>query len=313
MVQFRVIIPTYNAEKHLLALLPALRMQNFSPRDMLIVDSSSMDKTVALCREFGAEVIIIPQSTFDHGGTRRMAAEKCRKAPFIVMMTQDAIPTPNAFDRLLQAFQDEKVGMAFGRQQPRVKAAAIERHARMVNYPKDSSYVRQFDDREAYGVKTVFSSNSFAAYRTSALMEVGGFPEESFFGEDQITAGRLLMAGWHLAYVSDAEVIHSHEYGLLDDFRRYFDIGVFHSRNPWLLENFGRAEGEGLKFVKSEFKFLLRHEPNSIPSAFLRTLLKYAGYRLGMLESRLPPKIKSRLSMASYYWLRPVNGADNKS
>ncbi|MDB5970496.1 MAG: glycosyl transferase family 2 [Hydrocarboniphaga sp.] len=302
MVRYRVIVPTYQAEKHMSALLPALEAQGLDPERVLVIDSSSKDGTVARFREFGAQVLVIPQSEFNHGGTRRMAVERYPDAEFFVLLTQDAIPIPGALDRLLAVFDRPEVGIAYGRQRPRPQARGIERHARLFNYPADASQLRGFEDRAKYGVKTTFCSNSFSAYRTTALAAVGNFPQESFFGEDQIVAGRMLMAGWQVAYVSEAEAVHSHCYRVSDDFKRYFDIGVFHSRNRWLLESFGKAEGEGLKFVKSELKYLMQHEPTAILSACFRTLLKYAGYRLGMIEQHIPSKVKEFSSMAPYYW-----------
>lgn len=302
MPRYRVIIPTYQAGRHLDALLPALQAQSVPPQDVLVIDSSSSDGTAARFQQFGAKVVVIPQSEFNHGGTRRMAVQLCEDADFLVAITQDAIPEPGAFEQLLSSFEDPAIGMAYGRQLPRPQARGIERHARLVNYPGQSSAVRAYEDRARYGVKTTFSSNSFAAYRRMALLEVGNFPEECFFGEDQVTAAKLLMAGWKLAYASEAMAIHSHNYTAVDDFRRYFDIGVFHSRNRWLLESFGKAEGEGLRFVKSEINYLLRNEPLLIPSAIVRTLLKYAGYRIGMLEKNLSTTIKKSLSTAPYYW-----------
>ena len=88
----------------------------------------------------------------------------------------------------------------------------------------------------------------------------------------------------------------------MEEFRRYFDIGVLHHREHWLLERFGKAEGEGLRFVKSELGYLLKHGPASIPSAIARTGLKYAGYRLGRMEGHLPASIKPALSMHRGYW-----------
>ena len=67
----RVIIPTYNAEPFLNDLLPALARQSIAPECITVVDSSSSDRTAALCEDFGAEVIVIEQSEFNHGGTRR--------------------------------------------------------------------------------------------------------------------------------------------------------------------------------------------------------------------------------------------------
>lgn len=299
---YRVIIPTYQAQPHLATLLPALKDQGLDPRSVLVIDSSSRDGTANAFREFGAEVLVIPQSEFNHGGTRRKAVSLCDDSQLLILLTQDAIPSPGAFERLLHAFNDETVGLAYGRQLPRQQARAIERHARLLNYPTEPAQIRSFADRAAYGVKTTFCSNSFAAYRHDALQAVGNFPEDAFFAEDQITAGRMLKAGWKLAYVPEATAVHSHGYGPLDDFRRYFDVGVFHARNPWLLETFGAAEGEGLKFVRSEIGYLLREEPLSVVSACLRTVLKYAGYRAGRFERWMAPWAKARLSMAPHYW-----------
>lgn len=115
-------------------------------------------------------------------------------------------------------------------------------------------------------------------------------------------AARLLLAGKSIRYQADACVYHSHDYTPIEEFQRYFDIGVFHAREHWLLNAFGGPNGEGLRFVKSELKFLLRRAPWLIPSALVRTGLKLAGYRLGRSESHLPQKLKKHLSMFKTYW-----------
>lgn len=71
-------------------------------------------------------------------------------------------------------------------------------------------------------------------------------------------AAKMLKCGWKVAYCANATVYHSHNYSLLDEFRRYFDIGVFNAREPWVLAEFGVAESEGVKFIRSEFLFLFR-------------------------------------------------------
>ncbi len=297
-----IVIPTLNAAPHLPALLPALARQGIAPERYLVIDSQSTDDTREAFRSFGATVVEIDRSTFNHGGTRQRAVEMRPDADVIVMMTQDAIPQrDDAIMRLVDAFSDPQVGVAYGRQLPRTVARGIERHARLMNYPPQSA-VRGFQDREQTGVKTVFCSDSFAAYRRSALHSVGGFPEDAFFAEDQLVAGRMLIDGWRIAYRGDAEVTHSHGYTLVEEFRRYFDVGVFHGRNRWLIEAFGAAEGEGLRFIKSEIAYLARHDPFQLPSAIVRTFAKYAGYKMGSREARLSTRWKRRLSMQPFYW-----------
>lgn len=298
----RVVIPTYQAGAYCAALQQALAEQGIAPRQVLVIDSSSRDGTAASFRRWGAQVEVIPTAQFNHGGTRRWASELAKPSEYLVFLTQDAIPArADALSELVAVFADARVGMAYGRQLPRPAAREIERHARLVNYP-DAGETRTLEDRRRLGIKTVFSSDSFAAYRRAALEAVGGFPEDAAFGEDQIVAGMMLRSGWSLAYVAAAQVTHSHGYSIAQEFKRYFDVGLFHAQNRWLLETFGAAEGEGLKFVRSEAAHLLRHEPWAIPSAIVRTLAKYCGYRMGRLGSRWSPGLKSRLSHSPHYW-----------
>ncbi len=299
-----VVIPTLNAGPYLTSLLPALARQGL-PRDRyLVIDSQSTDGSPDAFREFGATVVEIDRSSFNHGGTRQRAVEMVPQAAVVVMMTQDAIPQSDDTIRLLvSAFADPRIGMAYGRQLPRPVARGIERHARLLNYPAQSE-VRSMKNRKTMGVKTVFCSDSFAAYRPNALKEAGGFPEDAFFAEDQLVAGQMLLKGWHMAYRGDAEVTHSHGYSIIEEFRRYFDVGVFHGRNSWLIDNFGSAEGEGLKFIRSEMTYLMRNDPAQLPSAFIRTFAKYAGYKIGSREAHLPDAWKVRLSMQPFYWRR---------
>jgi len=294
-------VPTLNAGEMWGGWLAAWSAQRIRPHT-LVIDSGSTDATQALAAAAGLHVHTIPRAEFNHGGTRQKAVGMLEHAEFVVFLTQDAIlATPHAIANLLAAFADPAVGAVCGRQLPHHDAGPIGAHARLFNYAEDSP-VRSAADIPALGIKTAFLSNSFAAYRKSALLSVGGFPRDVIFGEDMCVAARMILSGWKVAYRADAEVHHSHDYGMLQEFRRYFDIGVMHVREPWLLEKLGKPEGEGLRFVRSETAYLWRHAPHLLPSAWLRNLLKLAGYRLGKAESRLPRWLKRRLGMLRGYW-----------
>lgn len=299
-----VVIPTLNAEPYFPRLVDGLRAQAITPDQVLVIDSESTDRTRDVLADYGARVVTYPRRLFNHGGTRAHAISLVPDADYIVMMTQDAIPADgHTIERLVACFADQTVGMAYGRQLPRPDTGAVERFSRLFNYPEQSE-VRSLADSERLGVKTTFCSNSFAAYRRTAYEEAGGFPLDAFFAEDQITAGRMLLAGWKLVYAADARVFHSHGYSIREEFSRYFDVGVFHRRNGWLRDKFGTAEGEGLRYLRNELAYLWQCERSAIPSSGVRTLAKYAGYRLGLLEARLSNRIKARLSMQPGYWRR---------
>jgi rhamnosyltransferase len=222
----------------------------------------------------------------------------------VIFLTQDAIlASVDALENIVNCFSDESIAAVCGRQLPRRDAGDIEAHARLYNYP-DQSSIRSYEDRGRYGLKTAFISNSFAAYRRSSLMQVGGFPDDVIFGEDMYVATRMLEAGYRIAYCVEACVYHSHAYSIMQEFRRYFDMGVFHAREPWIRQSLGGAENEGIKFVRSEVAYLLRTRPWLIPAGLFRTLCRYAGFRLGLTEQILPVSIKRQLVMNKNYFTK---------
>jgi rhamnosyltransferase len=304
--QVAIVIPTYNARKFWTRLSGGLRLQGIPPSQVLIVDSSSEDGTPELARAEGYEVVGIDRRDFNHGGTRQSAINWVPWASVVVYLTQDAtLATPESLDLLLSAFEDEDVAAAYGRQLPRPGAGPIEAHARHFNYPAQSD-VRDFESRHTLGIKATFLSNSFAAYRVNALLEVGGFPSDVIMSEDALVTGKLLLAGWKTAYVAEAQVYHSHAFTIAEEFRRYFDIGVCHRREAWLRDRFGKASGEGGRFVVSELAYLGARYPYLVPLALLRTTSKALGYQLGLRQGLLGRYWSKRLSLHKSFWDRGV-------
>lgn len=268
----------------------------------LVVDSSSSDDTLALATRDGFETLVIPRDEFDHGATRQLAAEALGDVDILVYLTQDAmVLRPDALARLLEAFEDPRVALAYGRQVPRSTAGFFEAFPREFNYPI-GSFTRSLDDREVHGVKTVFCSNSFAAYRRNTLMAVGGFPRRLIMAEDQQVAAKLLAAGHKLAYRADAVVEHSHAYTAWTEMRRYFDVGVFHSREGWILDLLGAATRQGRGYAVAEFLAAIRRSPMLGVRSLLRSGAKLTGYRLGLSERIVPLAIKRRLSLHRHFW-----------
>lgn len=278
---FALVVPTLNAGAGWADWLAALQSQDLAPSSTLVVDSASTDNTVAQARAAGLTVVGIRRQDFGHGKTRQWAVEQLDPAiSRVVMMTHDAVlARPDALRTLLAAFDDPHVGAAFGRQLPAANATPLAAHARLFNYPAQSA---QTSLSQGHGIKRAFLSNSFAAYRRSALEAVGGFPLAAQFSEDMYVGAKLILAGWTLAYQADATVWHSHNFSLREEWQRYRSIGLFHQQNPWIQAELGRAEGEGLRFVRSESAYLLRHAPHRLPEAWLRTAIKWHGYRTGL-------------------------------
>ena len=284
-MNYGLIIPTLNAGEQFQTLLEQISTQSL-PTKKLIVDSESTDGTADLAKSFGLEVLSIPRKTFNHGATRQLALEKILPLDVIIFLTQDVLlHDDESLARLVEVFsEDSTVGMSYGRQLPHADATNEAAILRAFNYPPESQ-LRSFDDRKIYGLKTAFASNSFAAYRVSALQSVGGFPSKVPLCEDMYVAAKMLLDGWKIFYAAEAQVYHSHNYTAAQEFRRYVQIGKFHAQESWIRETFGSAEGAGKKFVLMKLSLLAKKNPLDCVGAIFRDAAKFLGYRIGRLTA----------------------------
>ncbi len=296
-------IPTYNAGPLWTEWIVAYKKQSLEAHQVIVIDSSSTDDTAVLARQAGFIVHSIPQAEFNHGGTRNLGAKfASTDTDILVFLTQDALlANEHSLDNLVQVFNNPEVAAAYGRQLPHQNASSAAAHARLFNYPVNSS-IKDKKDIPQLGIKTAFISNSFAAYRQTVFTQLNGFPNDTILAEDMYLSAQIILAGYKVAYCAEACVYHSHNYSLKEEFQRYFDTGVFQQQQSWIQEQFGKADGEGKKFVMSEFRFLIKHNPLALPRACISTLLKLLGFKLGLRWNKLPMSIVKKLSMHKSYW-----------
>ncbi len=301
--RFALIVPTLNGGPVYRKLLEEFRRQTCLPDCFIVVDSGSSDGTLEASRDAGARVISIRPEDFNHGATRMQALDHVDAGIDLVMyLTQDAVPAdPESFERLVAVFADPRLGAAFGRQLPRDGASRVEAFSRAANYGEVPYRV----DLAAPGKRRFEESrfsNSFSMYRIAALREAGGFPGDIILGEDVLAHVAILSRGWATEYVPAATVRHSHNYSVVEEFRRYFDIGVMHHRAQATLAMFGRPHGKGRQYLLEEARFAMRISLREGFVSVVRSCAKFFGYRLGLMEAALPRFLKRQLSMHWRFW-----------
>lgn len=252
-----VIIPTLNASGYIDNLITRLNSQTIKPNEIVVVDSQSDDDTVERCRRYdNVRIIEILRKDFDHGGTRDMALRTC-DSDFVLFTTQDAVPNNEKYiENLLKPFDDEDVVIASGRQIAREDAWPMEKLVREFNYPA-VSHVRSKADLQEYGIKTYFFSDVCAAYRKNIYEKLGGFEHPIKTNEDMFYAARVIEKGYKIAYAAEAEVIHSHNFTLKEQYKRNVIIGTEIERHKELL-NCVSTDAEGMKLVKYVVPRLLK-------------------------------------------------------
>ncbi|MBW5445893.1 glycosyltransferase [Cohnella sp. CFH 77786] len=292
-----VIIPTYNAGPETETLLKSLWNQTLPPHEIIVIDSSSTDGTAERARKNGAKVYVIDQSDFDHGGTRNYAVTMA-SGEILVFMTQDAVPN---HERMLEELtkpllENPKIGCAYGRQIAKSDANVLERLSRLHNYP-EHSYLKDQNNIPRMGIKTFFCSNVCSAIRKDTFIQLGRFPEPVIFNEDLFFAAKCVLSGYAVAYVAEAEVLHSHNYSLKQQFKRYFDNGVSMRMNEWIYP-FSSVGREGSHLLKMQFRKLMRSRAwNWIPALLVDSAAKFIGYQLGKNYRKLPQFLTMRFSM----------------
>lgn len=294
-----IAVLTINAEKHLRNCLTPFKNSSLNPK-LLVVDSSSRDGTVLIARKLGADVVQIEQSEFNHGQTRELA-RKHLGTDIVVFLTPDAYALDSSvLEKLIQPLVEGKASISYARQIPHEGANFFESFPRNFNYPPISE-IRCIADTRRYGPYTYFCSDSCAAYKNSALDEIGGF-KRVLLGEDTLAAAELIKNGHKIAYVAEAVVRHSHCYNLSQEFFRYFDTGLMRKEYQNILNCEEGDRARGKEYIRQMFSYLRQNKPHLIPYACCHVLAKALGYRLGEASINAPTWWKKSLSSQKYYW-----------
>lgn len=302
-----LVIPVYKPGVEFVQLLSKINSQSYPVRKIILMNTEEKYwEEFAIehkeIRDFkNLEVHHLSKTEFDHGNTRNQGISYS-DAEYILLMTQDALPE-NEFlvERLYNAFENPKVAVAYGRQLPREECLEAEKFTRSFNYPEESK-LKSKDDIETIGIKAFFCSNVCAMYKREVFDKLGGFTKRTIFNEDMIFAGNAIKENYLIAYVAEARVIHSHNYGNMEQFHRNFDLGVSQKEHPEVFDGI-KSESEGIRLVKKTVAHLWKNKRKlQIFPMIVQSGFKFIGYRLGKNYTKLSKNFVIKCSMNKSYW-----------
>lgn len=303
-----VIIPVYKPNETLSRLLKRLGKQSYPIKKIIVINTEkSYWKDGEYDHMENLEVHHVTKEEFDHGGTRNQGAGYSN-ADVMVFMTDDAVPADRHLIGALVKGLDqtgehgEPVVQAYARQLPNPDCGLAEQYTRSFNYP-DQSRVKTKADLPELGIKTFFASNVCCAYDREVYMKNGGFTKRTIFNEDMIYAGNAVRhRGQAVAYVAEAKVYHSHNYGCMTQFHRNFDLAVSQAEHPEVFEGI-RSESEGIRLVKKTCSWLAKQKKYwLIPGVIIKSGFKYLGYLMGKRYTSLPKWLILKCTMNQAYW-----------
>jgi glycosyltransferase involved in cell wall biosynthesis len=310
-----VAIPVLNGARYLEEVLTAVRAQELPDGielEILVIDSGSSDGSLSIAERHGARIHKIPKSEFSHGGTRNLAM-KIARGDHVAFITQDATPAHERWLRsLLEGFERaDDVALVFGPHEPRPDAShmikcEMERHFAL--WPDGD--VQRLDrspqglvDYRAYPGKISFFSDVNGCVARWAWEKIPY--REVPYAEDQLLGREMIEAGFSKVYMSDAAVLHSHDYPPGQFLRRYFDEframrevlghrepwGI--KRTPWAVRGLSGADKRWLRARGVHGKDLVRPLSRSV----LHHTIRMTGAIVGSRADRLPSALRGKLSL----------------
>lgn len=203
MDKISIIIRCYNEETHIGRLLNGIvqqRLFNEDKVEIILVDSGSTDMTVAIASRYPVKILTIKPEEFTFGRSLNIG---CASATGEVLVMASAHVYPlydDWLDNLLAPFNNEKVGLSYGRQVGNNQTKFSEHQIFAQWFPSESNFMQLHP----------FCNNANAAIRKS-LWENYQYDETLTGLEDIEMAKRILDDSFQLAYAADAEIVHIHE------------------------------------------------------------------------------------------------------
>jgi GT2 family glycosyltransferase len=229
-----IILPVKNGEAKLRNLLPAILGQKTRDYvEIVAVDSASSDGSVELLKQANATIISIDPRSFNHGLTRNLATTYASGSIF-VFLNQSTLPADEQWlANLIRPFADDpSLAAVCGRVLPRPDADLLT--TREINTNVNASTERMITEITDWNLYQTLRPHIIRAlvnfHTLSAAIRADVFRKipfrEANFAEDLIWGKEALEAGLRIQFEPSSLAFHSHNYSVLDIFRRNFDDGV---------------------------------------------------------------------------------------
>ena len=258
------IIRTLNEGKYLEPLLTEIRRQDYSPYEIVVVDSGSFDSTLSIAEKYADKIIKIKQEDFTFGyainhGIKNSSGE------LICILSAHTRPTGNNWmSSMVSGFSAENPGceiaMVYGRQ------VGLD----VSNYSEKKDFSRQFGLVFIEQRKPNYFCNNANSMIRKDLWEKHPF-DESLSGLEDIEWSKYWMdQGYQIIYQPKAEIYHIHTESPSQIRRRFWreavaarSIGVlpiYKIVKDYLLQYFLLAFEVFQILLKSEHKRALLNE-----------------------------------------------------
>ncbi len=193
-----VLIPAYNEEASIADTVRSVQRQTVAAVEIIVIDDCSKDRTGEIARRLGATVVR-PEKNQGSKATALNYGITFVRSELVLTIDADTTLADDAIEKLLPAMADEKTGAASGFVVPRNVRTLWER-GRYIEYLYAFAFYKPIQD---YYRKPLIASGCFAIYRTSDVVQLGGWSHRTV-GEDMDLTWTLYEHGKQVRYAADA-------------------------------------------------------------------------------------------------------------
>ncbi|MDD5749526.1 MAG: glycosyltransferase family 2 protein [Patescibacteria group bacterium] len=307
---------SYNGERYLPWLLQSIKAQTFSDWELLVLDNASVDKSVALVKEYCPQARIITQKSnlgFARGHNLLL---NWSDSEYVLVLNQDVILDEDYLARLVDFMdKNKKAGSVAGKLlywdfEAGKKSQQIDSFGIKIDRRRQASDLHQGEEDFALENREVFAVSAAAALYRRQSLEMAAYSfadshreyfDEDFFAykEDVDLGWRLRLLGWQSWLVAAARAYHHRSLSRRQGWRqRRSHKKMAHRlsyRNHWLMlykNSFARHIFKDLFYIKfyelQKFVYLLLFERSSLAAIgdYLRLLPKAARKKTFVMKNR---------------------------
>ena len=214
-----VVIRCFNEERTIGRLLSGIAAQSIEARQIILVDSGSADRTLAVASRWPVEVHTIDPAEFSFGRSLNIGCQAA-SGNLIVIASAHVYPVYDTWlEHLTRPFTDPRVALSYGRQVAAPTTPYSESQILASWFPATSTADQQ----------DPFANNANACVRRAEWLESPY--DESLTGlEDLAWAEAALRRGRRIAYVAEAPVVHVHHEAWPQTLNRYRREAIAHRR-----------------------------------------------------------------------------------
>jgi glycosyltransferase involved in cell wall biosynthesis len=199
-----IVIPAYNCEDTLEKCLDSLKNLRWKNTEIIIINDGSTDGTSDILKKY-KEITVINTQNKGPSNARNLGIKKA-KGEFIAFTDSDCIVDPGWLDELFKGFTGKNIAGVGGDQQSPYDESDLGKSIQ--DFMKTVGFVADYLKTSENLIKTNHNPTCNVLYRKSILLEIGGFDEKLWPGEDVEIDLKIIRKGYLLYYNPKAIVYH---------------------------------------------------------------------------------------------------------